>query len=219
MARHASLEEMRKIVTLDKALTAFDARLVLALTYHRSSRNHACFPTEAILAEELGVSDTHVRSRMKKAIALGYVGKRKTQSGTDFWFPWLGDVGPWQRDAASATPLQTASIRNHTSGSNRKDSFGSIPNISRECIRNHSFGSYNSERARGYLLNGFSHNDTVPQWPFEGIAETTYPTVSAGSPLISCAAGTQRWIVAAERAGTSPDAKDHPQHSDLHNEA
>ena len=72
MARHASLEEMRKIVTLDKALTAFDARLALALDLSSQLSQPRMLPHRGrIPAEELGVSDTHVRSRMKKAIALG----------------------------------------------------------------------------------------------------------------------------------------------------
>lgn len=100
------IHQMRDEVLFDHNLTHFDARLLLVLLWHRNRQNYACFPSQKMLAKELDCSAEHVSKRLHACRDLGYVGWKKGNQGLDYWFPWLGDERPYQRNADSPTPIK-----------------------------------------------------------------------------------------------------------------
>lgn len=97
------IHKLKDEILYDQNLGHFDSRLLLVLLSHRNSKNHACFPAQKRLASILNVSAEHVSKRLHVCRDQGYVDWKKSNRGLDYWFPWLDDFGPFERNADAPT--------------------------------------------------------------------------------------------------------------------
>ncbi len=130
MSKNVSVHQLRDFILVDPKLTYFDRVLLCVLLMHRNAKNNACFPGKQTLCRELDCSDTHLRNRLKECKRQGFVLWRRSLPSTDYWFPPLGDTGPFERTGPKPKLKKLNPKPNYSAGSKQNYPEDSKPNSS-----------------------------------------------------------------------------------------